>query len=256
MEIVIIGTGNTATVLGHRLKKAGHTIGQVWGRDAAAASKLAYELQSVSVTYWNIVNKKADIYIIAVSDMAIADVVAELQLSQEILVHTAASVSKSVLQKASTRYGVFYPLQTLKKEISTQADIPILIDASDQVTLGLLERLGHTISSHVVKAGDEERKKLHLAAVFCNNFVNYLYWLAEDYCSAEGLDFSLMLPLIQETANRIEKSTPGPSQTGAALRKDEETIKQHRQLLQAYPELEGFYNLFTQSILTRTKFPL
>src|SRR5689334_21185619 len=116
MDIVIIGTGNTATVLGRKLKAAGHEIVQIFGRDTSAASKLAYELNTESTNYWNVVNRDADIYIVAVSDIAIADVLKELQLPDKTVVHTAASVSKSILKNAASHYGVFYPLQSLKKE--------------------------------------------------------------------------------------------------------------------------------------------
>ncbi|HEX6334448.1 MAG TPA: NAD(P)-binding domain-containing protein, partial [Flavisolibacter sp.] len=94
MNIVIIGTGNTATVMGHKLRAAGHHIVQVFGRDSAAASELAYSLDTESTNYWNVVNREADIYILAVSDVAISDVLKELQLPDRTIVHTAASVSK------------------------------------------------------------------------------------------------------------------------------------------------------------------
>src|SRR5437588_4663404 len=145
MEIVIIGTGNTATVLGKKLKAAGHKIVQVFGRDSVAASKLAYELQTSSATYWNIVNKNADIYIVAVSDIAIEEIIKELQLSDKIIVHTAASVQKDILSGNTNHFGVFYPLQTLRKESSHLPDIPVIIDASDDETLNQLVSLAHSI---------------------------------------------------------------------------------------------------------------
>src|SRR5918993_5263485 len=108
MDIVIIGTGNTATVLGRKLKKAGHTILQVFGRNSSEASELAYELDSESTNYWNVVTRKADLYILAVSDIAIEEVFQELRLSDKTIVHTAASVSKNVLKEGSAHYGVLY----------------------------------------------------------------------------------------------------------------------------------------------------
>src|SRR5687768_16602223 len=99
MDIVIIGTGNTATILGKKLKAAGHQIVQVFGRNSKSASELAYELDSESTNYWSVVNKGADMYIVAVSDMAIEEVLTELQLPQKPLVHTAASVPINVLKK-------------------------------------------------------------------------------------------------------------------------------------------------------------
>jgi predicted short-subunit dehydrogenase-like oxidoreductase (DUF2520 family) len=248
MDIVIIGTGNTATVLGRKLKLAGHRIVQVFGRDTSAASNLAYELDTESTNYWNVVCRDADIYILAVSDIAIEEVLRELHLPTKIIVHTAASVSKDVLKNASVHFGVFYPLQSLKKEAGHVPDIPIIIDASDPSTLKELEQLAHSISDKVFEAGDEKRMKLHLAAVFCNNFVNHLYALAEGYCREEGLDFDLLHPLIEETAARLKEIAPSQSQTGPALRNDRTTIEKHLQLLQQYPELKKIYEIFTASI--------
>jgi predicted short-subunit dehydrogenase-like oxidoreductase (DUF2520 family) len=248
MQIVIIGTGNTATVLGRKLKAAGHRIVQVFGRDTSAASKLAYELGTESTNYWNVVTRDADLYILAVSDIAIEEVLEELHLTGKTIVHTAASVSKNVLQGSAQHFGVFYPLQTLKKDISQLPDIPIIIDASDESTLKELESLAQSISDKVIEAGDEKRMKLHLAAVIVNNFVNHLYALAESYCNDEGLDFELLIPLIKETASRVEYTSPSNLQTGPALRNDHNTIEKHLGLLKRYPHLKKIYETFTESI--------
>jgi predicted short-subunit dehydrogenase-like oxidoreductase (DUF2520 family) len=127
-------------------------------------------------------------------------------------------------------------------------DIPIVIDASDQSTMRELETLAQSISDRVVEAGDEQRMKLHLAAVIVNNFVNHLYALAESYCINEGIDFDLLIPLIKETAERVQYITPLQSQTGPALRNDIETIQRHIQLLEKYPALKRIYETFTGSI--------
>ena len=248
MNIVIIGTGNTASVLGRKLKAAGHNIMQIFGRNAKAASDLAYELDTESTNYWSVVNRDADIYIIAVSDIAIQEVLKELKLPDKTVVHTAASVSKDVLHDAP-HYGVFYPLQSLKKETAYLPAIPIIIDASDEKTLHELEQLATSISEKVMRANDSSRLKLHLAAVFCNNFVNHLYTLTENYCHKEGLDFQLLFPLIKETALRIENLSPSKAQTGPAIRRDYNTIEKHKMLLKDHPELQQFYELFTESIM-------
>jgi len=248
MNIVIIGTGNTASVLGRKLKAAGHCIVQVYGRNSKDASELAYELATESTNYWNVVNKEADIYILAVSDIAIGEIVRELHFPGKIIVHTAASVSKFILDKSSEHYGVFYPLQSLRKEIQVLPDIPMIIDASDPTTLDQLKILAMTISDSVTVADDEQRKKIHLAAVFCNNFVNHLYTLAENYCNKEGIDFKLLMPLIKETAGRVEFVSPGISQTGPAVRNDYATMEEHLKMLDAYPEMKNLYVLLSQSI--------
>ena len=135
-----------------------------------------------------------------------------------------------------------------KKEISDLPDIPILIDANDSETMAQLETVAHSISSNVAKAGDDERMKLHIAAVFCNNFVNHLYFLAEEYCKGEGIDFELLKPLIIETAERLNQANPSDSQTGPAIRKDESTITKHKELLSKYPQLLKIYTILTESI--------
>jgi predicted short-subunit dehydrogenase-like oxidoreductase (DUF2520 family) len=248
MEIVIIGTGNTATVLGRKLKAAGHRILQVFGRDAEAASALAYELGTKSTNYWSVVNRDAALYLLAVSDIAIKDILKELQLPDKTIVHTAASVSKQVLEHEAKHYGVFYPLQSLKKEIAHLPDIPIILDASDEETLHLLENLAETISDKVATVDDDHRLKLHLAAVFCNNFVNHIYLLMEEYCKKEGLDFRLLIPLIKETAVRLEDVSPARVQTGPAVRGDVTTIEKHLELLHDHPQLKELYQFFTRNI--------
>jgi predicted short-subunit dehydrogenase-like oxidoreductase (DUF2520 family) len=249
MDIVIIGTGNAATVLGRRFKAAGHTILQVAGRNSAAASALAYELDTVSTNYWTSVNKNADVYIIAVSDNAIDDIIAELKLPGKVIAHTAAAVPKEILKPVSNHYGVFYPLQSLRKETESLPDIPLFVDGSDEKTISLLEKLAHSVSAEkVVYAGNDERVKLHVAAVFVNNFTNYLYVLAEEYCKKEGIDFKLLLPLIEETALRVKNISPRSVQTGPAMRHDDETIQKHLELLKAYPELKKVYAFLSENI--------
>lgn len=72
MKVVIIGTGNVATVLGKKIMAAGHTIAQVVGRDFEKSNILASTLQSNPVYNTRYINLTADIYIIAVSDSSVA----------------------------------------------------------------------------------------------------------------------------------------------------------------------------------------
>lgn len=251
MNIVIIGTGNTATILGRKFKGAGHQIVQVFGRDASAASKLAYEFETESTNYWSVVKKDADIYLVAVKDDAIPDVAAHLSVQGKIVVHTAASVSKDILKKVSNHYGVFYPLQSLRKEQEGNPEVPIYIDAGDHKTKKILENLAHSISGEqVAEANDDARLKLHVAAVIVSNFVNYLYVMAEEYCRRENIDFKNLLPLIEETAERIKSISPKQAQTGPAFRHDMDTINKHLEILQAYPHLKKLYQFMTESILS------
>ena len=249
MNIVIIGTGNTATVLGKKIKQAGHRIVQVFGRDASAASQLAYQFDTESTNYWSVIRKDADIYLIAVADEAINEVAKHVHVPGKVVAHTAASVKKDVLKNMSHHYGVFYPLQSLRKEMDQLPDIPVFIDASDEIARKKLEKLAQSISKEqVIIADDDKRLKTHVAAVIVSNFTNHLYKLAEDYCKKEGIEFKQLIPLIEETAQRLKNISPSKTQTGPAFRHDELTIQQHLALLEKYPQLKKIYELMTESI--------
>ncbi|HEX7904597.1 MAG TPA: F420-dependent NADP oxidoreductase [Chitinophagaceae bacterium] len=249
MDIVIIGSGNVAAVLGRKFKSAGHTIVQVYSRNAKEATALAYEWDTESTNYKSLINKTADVYIIAVSDDAIEEVTDNLKLPGKVVAHTAASVAAAILKNVSDHYGVFYPLQSLRKETKSLPEIPIYVDGHDEKATMLLKTLAHSIADEkVILAGDNDRLKLHVAAVIVSNFTNHLYTLAENYCRKEGLDFKQLLPLIEETALRIKDITPQQAQTGPAIRHDKETIEKHLSLLKEHPHLKSIYLLMTESI--------
>jgi predicted short-subunit dehydrogenase-like oxidoreductase (DUF2520 family) len=252
MDIVIIGSGNVAAVLGRKFKDAGHVILQIYSRNASAASALAYELDSESTNYKSLINQNAEAYIIAVNDDAIDDVTDNLFLPGKVVAHTAASVPKDVLKNVSPHYGVFYPLQILRKESDELPEVPIFVDGNDEKAKKTLEKLARSISGEkITYAGDEERLKLHVAAVIVSNFVNHLYVLAEDYCDREGLDFRQLLPLMEETVIGKRTLPPSKAQTGPAIRHDAETIQKHLDLLKDHPQLKNIYILLTESIQTR-----
>jgi predicted short-subunit dehydrogenase-like oxidoreductase (DUF2520 family) len=254
MQITIIGTGNTATVLGRALVVAGHRIKQVYGREQSKAMQLAAllsvgEAQQCAVTdSLAQVAPGADLYVVAVSDTGLSAIAAQLRLPGELVVHTAGAVTKNILQPVSERYGVFYPLQSLRRERDDLPPMPILADAADAADLSLLLALGRSISREVQPADDAARLKLHVAAVLVNNFTNHLYALAADFCEKESVDFRLLLPLLLETANRAQEHAPATVQTGPALRGDAATIGQHLQLLNTHPHLQEIYRLLTDSI--------
>jgi predicted short-subunit dehydrogenase-like oxidoreductase (DUF2520 family) len=249
MNIVIIGTGNVATVLGKKFRKAGHQVLQVFGRNNAAAKRLAKQLKAKSTSSWLQVRNNADVYLIAVADNAIYDVAKNLRVPGKVVAHTAASVKKKVLQKISNHYGVFYPLQSLRSEMIRLPEIPLFIDAGDNVAKKILQQLAKSISNKMVTAADDNKRiKMHAAAVIVSNFTNHLYSLAEHFCKKEGIDFKKLIPLIEETAERLKTISPAKAQTGPAIRHDATTIKKHLALLKAYPHLQKIYKVMTKSI--------
>lgn len=249
MEIVIIGSGNVATVLGRKFKEAGHHIMQVYSRNPSAASTLAYEWDTESTNYKSLITQHADLYLVAVPDDAIDEVISDLRFPGKVVAHTAASVPMDVLASLSGDYGVFYPLQSLRKEMNYLPEIPIYFEGHSEKAKKILAALASSIAGgQAIQANEEERLKLHIAAVIVSNFTNHLYALAEEFCRKEGLDFRQLFPLIEETARRTREISPRESQTGPAARHDEETIKKHLQLLKEHPKLKKLYEQITKSI--------
>jgi predicted short-subunit dehydrogenase-like oxidoreductase (DUF2520 family) len=248
MRTVIIGSGNTATVLGKKILSADHEILQVSGRNRESVEELARNLSCNFTTDLNQLDRMADLYIIAIADDAIAEVAGGLNLDKKLVVHTAGSVSMDVLKTCSRNYGILYPLQSLRKEIETVPEIPFLVDGNTPDDLAVISEFAGTLSPVVSKANDEQRLKIHLAAVIVSNFTNHLYTLADSYCREENLDFNMLLPLISAMAERIRFFEPATVQTGPALRQDTRTIDKHLELLSAHPQLKEFYTLFTRSI--------
>nr|WP_205511106.1 Rossmann-like and DUF2520 domain-containing protein [Longitalea arenae] len=248
MRIVIIGTGNVATILGKRFLAAEHEIIQVCGRDRLHAEELADTLSTSFTADPRHTDPTADLYVIAVSDTAIPLVAATLQLNNKLVVHTAGAVSKDVLSTCSKNYGVLYPLQSLRSELNELPEIPFLVDGNTEDDLTLISEFAATLSNQVQQANDEQRLKLHLAAVMVSNFTNHLYALAKAYCLHEQVDFSLLLPLITAVADRLHEHEPAAVQTGPARRNDEATIQKHLELLQTHTALKLMYTMFTESI--------
>lgn len=255
MKVVIIGSGNVATVLGKLIFKAGHEIIQIAGRNKTEVSLLADEFNASAETNLHNIFPDADIYIIAVSDDAVKKVAESLQLNNKLIVHTSGSLSKNILKKVSKNYGVIYPLQSLQKEIKQFLKIPWLIDGSSKNTINTLIDFAQTLSSIVQTANDEQRLKLHIAAVISSNFTNHLYALAETFCANENISFLTLLPLIEETTNRLKNYPSSQMQTGPAFRGDIITIKKHLRVLKNYPEIKKIYKQLSESILHQKNSP-
>jgi predicted short-subunit dehydrogenase-like oxidoreductase (DUF2520 family) len=247
-KVVIIGSGNVATVLGIRIAMAGHEIVQVFSRKRENAALLAGQLHCPYSTYWTQISQEAELYLVALSDGALLSIGESLSLPGKLVMHTAGAVSKDVLLPVSKNIGVLYPLQSLRKEIRPFPPIPLLVDANTPVDKARIADFAGTLSGQVQEADDITRLKLHLGAVLVNNFSNHLYTLTEDYCRQEKIDFTLLLPIIQETASRLAHFLPRDTQTGPAIRGDGATIEKHLQLLHNYKNIKELYELFTHQI--------
>lgn len=249
MEIVLIGTGNVATVLAGMLQQAGHRMVQVLGRNADALKQLADKYGAEGTTDFSAIRQHVPLYIIAVSDTAIPEVLAQLPKLKGLLVHTAGSVSMQVLATVSPNHGILYPLQSLRKEAPPTAPVPLLTDAATPDDLALLDDVARSLSPITGHANDVQRQWLHMAAIFANNFTNLMYGQAYNICAAQQVPFELLQPLMQETANRLTNTDPKQWQTGPAARQDSGTIAKHMALLQTQDEnMAKLYEYLSQQV--------
>lgn len=253
-KVIIIGSGN---VVQHLIQAFQNKIVldsqielvQVFARNKKS---LAHLLDSNRITSDYTQLQVADVYIIAVSDDAIAEVSAQLPFENKFVVHTSGTVALEALNNKN-RKGVFYPLQTFSKNKEVDfKNIPICLEAENETDLQLLKNLAHSISNSVYEISSEQRKALHVSAVFVNNFVNHLYQMGSDICEENQIPFDILKPLIQETAHKIITLSPKDAQTGPAKRNDLKTIEAHQQFLTDENQA-NVYRILTQSILNNGK---
>lgn len=250
----MIGSGNVATHYARKLYQNGATIIQIIARSSESGTALANAVEASFTLDYNEIIKDADCYIISVQDDQLENVVDKLKTflypTNSLIVHTTGSASINVLKNMSTQYGVLYPLQSIKKENILLSDIPIFIDGNSEETKEKIKLLAHYISDKVAEANDEQRLKLHIAAVFVSNFPNYLYILADKLCKQNDLPFAYLLPLMEETVMRLHHFSPENMQTGPAIRADILTIKKHEALLEKEnTEMLSVYQFLTEKIM-------
>lgn len=249
MKVVIVGSGNVATVLGKVIHNAGHEIVQVLSRNENHAKELAQIFNCSSGSFKTANYKEADIFLLAITDTALYHLDQYIQLGNKLVVHTAGSVSKEVLKNVSSDYGIIYPLQSLIKSEEEMPEIPLLVDGSNTKTLATIRDFSKTLSGKVTVADDQERLKFHVAAVLVNNFTNHLFAMGDEFCKKEDIDFEKLYPLIEETIRRVKLHPPQTVQTGPAIREDIYTLGKHLQILSAHPDLKYLYLKLSESIL-------
>jgi predicted short-subunit dehydrogenase-like oxidoreductase (DUF2520 family) len=247
--ISFIGAGNAATHLANAFFKAGISIGEIWSYHPENAAILAEQVGAKICTRINSLSTEVDLIIISVKDDAMETVIRQLPKGIESIVHTSGSMEMKLLKDASVNSGVFYPLQSFnKKEQINFLEIPICIEASNDPFSAELFQLARLISTNVEYVNSSQRAYLHIAAVIANNFTNYMYSAAYDLVTEKKIPFSLLIPLIKNTSNRLENVDPFLKQTGPAKRSDEELIRSHLKMLESNPELKELYQFISDRI--------
>lgn len=253
--IVFIGAGNLATNLAKALYRKGFRIVQVYSRTEDSARRLAEEVEAEFTTHPEDINSFARLYIVSLKDSAVAELLPAIvagKRKEALMVHTAGSIPMSIWEGHAEHYGVFYPMQTFSKQREVDfREIPFFIEASTPEDTELLKAIAATLSERVYEATSEQRKSLHLAAVFTCNFTNHMYTLAAELLEKYNLPFDVMLPLIDETARKVHELSPKAAQTGPAIRYDENVINNHLAMLSDDPGMQQLYELISRSIFNR-----
>tara|TARA_B110000444_G_C18847164_1_gene602814 strand:+ start:1322 stop:2092 length:771 start_codon:yes stop_codon:yes gene_type:complete len=246
LNIVILGAGNLAWHLSQELKKRGQNIIQVYNRTVNKAEELSKLIQCEFTSKIEKINNNADLYILCINDKALIELSNSLPIKNKLVVHTSGAASIDFISQPQR--GVFYPLQTFSKEKEINfKEIPICIEAKDDNNKRTLIKLGNLLSDCVYEIDSDQRKTLHLAAVFANNFSNYMYSISEKILSNKNIPFDILKPLIMETASKVLMHSPKESQTGPAIRNDQTSIKTHLDDLK-HGNYYDIYKLLTEKL--------
>lgn len=252
-RIVMIGAGNVATHIARALASAGCPPVQVWSRSAESAETLAAEVGSDGVADMDRVVADADMYIISVVDSALPAVIDGICSrcgGNGVFVHTAGTMSMQLFCGHAGHYGVLYPMQTFSKQKPLDfGDIPCFVEASDAATLAAIHRVAALLSRRVYELSGDSRRWLHVAAVFACNFTNACYTMAARLLEEHGLDFSMMLPLVDETTRKVHSLHPADAQTGPAARGDRNVMERHMAMLEEHADMKEIYRMLSDEIM-------
>ena len=221
----------------------------MFSRNLKNARALAEKINVLYTDCISEINKEADLYVISVADCAVSDLISLLNVGKSIVVHTSGSLDINLLNRFPD-HGVFYPLQTfsINKPVEFK-NIPLLIEANSDDITETLKQFACLFSTKVYMTSSEQRQNIHMAAVFANNFTNYMYTIADEILSHSQISFDILKPLINETAKKINDERPSCVQTGPASRNDKEIINSHLHLLNNFPDYKEIYTLLTLSLI-------
>lgn len=233
MNVAIIGSGNVAS---HLIK--------------ALSGKVS--LFPVNPRTLEGLPPQCDVAVISVKDDVIEEIARRISGRADIIAHTSGSKPIDVLAGCAKATGVFYPMQTFTKDVPLEySEIPFFIEGSDSDSETVLCDLARLISPNVRLAGSDDRRKLHLAAVFACNFTNALIGVADDLLHENGMDYTVMLPLIRQTVAKLYSVPPKDAQTGPAARHDMSVINRQHDMLESKPELQSIYDSISSLILSK-----
>ena len=253
-QIVMIGAGNAATCLANAYYHNKSTIVQVYSRTMQSASELALQVSAEATDNLKKLVQGKYTYILALPDDVIVKVLPKINLKEGILIHCSGSLPMDILKNSAEKYGVIYPLISMNKSEKLDFnDVPFCVEGCDMGVALTLKIMVYYLSKKAYIMDSEQRNVVHLAAVFANNFPNFLYGVAKEILDKRNIPFDVLKPLICETAMNIMTVDPAQRQTGPAARNDKKIIENHLSLLADFPEYKNLYQLFSKVIMAKGK---
>jgi predicted short-subunit dehydrogenase-like oxidoreductase (DUF2520 family) len=250
LRIGIVGSGNVATHLAKAISLSKHHLIQVLSRNIDHAKRLTNNTNAEAIDKPKLLKSELDILILALKDEALHSNLISQFPRDTIICHTSGSVSMQPFI-GFPEHGIFYPLQTFSKQKEVDFnEIPICLEANSEAVLQKIHSLASSISKHVYEINSQQRKALHLAAVFACNFTNLMYNISEKLSRESGLDFEILRPLIKETAAKVQEHLPAEVQTGPAVRNDNLILNKHLKLLENHKDYQDIYRILTNEIKT------
>ncbi len=246
-NLVFIGAGNVATHLAKAFYQNGFSIVQVFSRTELSAKTLADKVDANYTTDYNRIVENADIYFYCLADDVLPQLISQKVFPNGIHIHTAGSVKIDVFDRNRVNYGVLYPLQTFSKNKEIDfSQIPLFVEANNEFSEQVIKDLAMSLSQKVFSVSSENRQKIHLSAVFACNFTNHLFAIAQELLGE--VPFDVLLPLIEETVEKVKTIPPRKAQTGPAIRRDNNVINKHLESLSFNLGWQDIYKKLTKDI--------
>lgn len=246
-EILVVGAGNLSWHLVQVLQGAAFDVTLV-SRDPERVADWPVRVQALDD-----ISTRPCLIILAVPDDAIHQASTELANffpSNVPVVHTSGATPTVLINSHFARRGALWPIRSLRagERVTDWRDVPLVYHATDAALTQVLGELTAKLSDQTYMLNDAQRAKLHLAAVFSNNFVTWLYEISHQLCSESDIPFEVLLPIIKNTALKQDGTSPALRQTGAAARGDQATIDRHLHLLASHPEYAHLYQFMSNAI--------
>ena len=253
-NVIILGAGRLAASLSQAMQKKGYTIRQVYNRSEKRGKELSVKLGAEYISEPEKLSQDADLYIVAVSDDALPFILERFSCGDKLIVHTSGTAELDILLSSSENTGVIYPPQTFtSRRIRSFRSVPLCIEANSPRSLEILHAVAGSLSDKIYPMNSAQRRIVHLAAVFANNFTNFMYCISQDLLLEKDLPFGILEPIIRQTAKNVSSGDIFRLQTGPAVREDFGTIATHQKLLSSHPEYRELYNLITNIIIQQKK---